>query len=203
MRREQTRELILQAAREALIRTGYERITTRRIAEEAGVNIATLHYYFGTKEALLSEAVHYAIQQTYTRLQQSIDAAPDAVTALGDTFQTVWNIVRERPGILRFDLVVRALRDESAREEVLQLYEGFRRILFAIFKRREQEGISWSATMNPEHLAHFVVASVDGIVLHHAVTGDDEAARVSLTLLLQYTLSQLGVENPEGFTIEK
>ena len=50
-RREQIRIQILEAAAIALTRGGYERITTRRIAEEAGVNIATLHYYFGTKEA--------------------------------------------------------------------------------------------------------------------------------------------------------
>ena len=70
-----TREEILEAARVVLTQTGYEKITTRRIAEAAHVNIATLHYYFGNKEALLTEALDYALQQTIAHLKTTAQQA--------------------------------------------------------------------------------------------------------------------------------
>lgn len=36
-----------------LVECGFEGLRTRRVAEEAGVNVATLHYYFPTKEELI------------------------------------------------------------------------------------------------------------------------------------------------------
>ena len=49
-----TEERILQAATHVFVRNGYAGTKTRDIAEEAGINVATLHYYFRTKEKLFS-----------------------------------------------------------------------------------------------------------------------------------------------------
>jgi AcrR family transcriptional regulator len=51
------RERVLEAAREVFGARGYTGATTRRIATEAGVNEVSLFRLFGTKEALLDEAV--------------------------------------------------------------------------------------------------------------------------------------------------
>jgi AcrR family transcriptional regulator len=50
-----TVEAILQAATYILVRDGYEAMTTNRIAERAGVNIASLYQYFPNKQAILGE----------------------------------------------------------------------------------------------------------------------------------------------------
>jgi TetR/AcrR family transcriptional regulator len=44
---------LLDAAERLLVDVGYARITTRRLAEEAGVNHGLVHYYFGSNENLL------------------------------------------------------------------------------------------------------------------------------------------------------
>jgi AcrR family transcriptional regulator len=49
----ETPEHILNAALEVLARDGYQRMTVRAIAEEAGVNHALISYHFGGKENLL------------------------------------------------------------------------------------------------------------------------------------------------------
>ncbi len=54
-----TRELILEAAVRVFAELGSRGATTRRIAEEAGVNEVTLFRHFGAKEALLSEALEW------------------------------------------------------------------------------------------------------------------------------------------------
>jgi AcrR family transcriptional regulator len=51
------REQILQAAVQVYAEVGYRGATTRRIAAEAGVNEITLFRHFGSKDALLQEAV--------------------------------------------------------------------------------------------------------------------------------------------------
>jgi AcrR family transcriptional regulator len=48
-----TRAVILQAAREALHETGYSGLSTRRIAETAGVPLSQIHYHFGSKQGLV------------------------------------------------------------------------------------------------------------------------------------------------------
>lgn len=52
-----TREIILAAALEVYSKHGFRGATTRRIAESAGVNEVTIFRHFGSKEALLGEAV--------------------------------------------------------------------------------------------------------------------------------------------------
>lgn len=52
-----TREAILAAALEAYSKFGFRGATTRRIAELAGVNEVTLFRHFGSKDALVGEAL--------------------------------------------------------------------------------------------------------------------------------------------------
>jgi AcrR family transcriptional regulator len=47
------REQILAAAHQVMIAEGVYHATTRKIAEAAGVNVATLHYHFQSKEEIL------------------------------------------------------------------------------------------------------------------------------------------------------
>ena len=46
-------EALLDAAEQLLVEIGYAGITTRRLAEEAGVNHGLVHYYFGSIENVL------------------------------------------------------------------------------------------------------------------------------------------------------
>jgi AcrR family transcriptional regulator len=48
-----TRELILDAARAALVERGYSQLSLRPIAEAAGVGMGHIHYHFGTKQNLV------------------------------------------------------------------------------------------------------------------------------------------------------
>ncbi|WP_239489130.1 TetR/AcrR family transcriptional regulator [Luteitalea sp. TBR-22] len=59
------REQLLEAAVKVFAQAGFRGATTRRIAQEAGVNEVTLFRQFGSKEGLILEAVLRAV----TRLQ--------------------------------------------------------------------------------------------------------------------------------------
>ena len=48
-----TRAAILEAARQRLLADGYAGLSTRAVAEEAGVPLSQLHYHFGSKQQLI------------------------------------------------------------------------------------------------------------------------------------------------------
>ena len=53
----ETRERILAAAKEALLEIGFAQLSTRKIAEIAGVPLSQIHYHFGSKQRLLLDVL--------------------------------------------------------------------------------------------------------------------------------------------------
>jgi AcrR family transcriptional regulator len=51
----ETRARILTAAKRALLEVGYANLSTRTIAEAAGVPLSRIHYHFGSKQNLILE----------------------------------------------------------------------------------------------------------------------------------------------------
>ncbi|HET6832293.1 MAG TPA: TetR/AcrR family transcriptional regulator [Acidimicrobiales bacterium] len=51
----ETRTRILEAAKASLLQVGYARLSTRVIAETAGVPLSQIHYHFGSKQKLVLE----------------------------------------------------------------------------------------------------------------------------------------------------
>src|SRR5690242_9796474 len=64
-----TRAQIIQGALQALERTGVIGTTTRRIAAEANVQLAALHYHFESKGALLVAVLEALIEEIAERLR--------------------------------------------------------------------------------------------------------------------------------------
>ena len=58
-------EKIKEAARKVFTRKGYAATRTRDIAEEAGINLALLNYYFRSKEKLFNEIMLEKVQQLF------------------------------------------------------------------------------------------------------------------------------------------
>jgi AcrR family transcriptional regulator len=62
------RDQLLEAAARLYAETGYRGTTTRRIALQAGVNEITLFRHFGSKEALMREAIARARRTRFYRM---------------------------------------------------------------------------------------------------------------------------------------
>jgi AcrR family transcriptional regulator len=72
--REAARKALLDAAERLLVERGYAGITTRKVAREAGVNHGLVHYYFGSIEELLFQAMERYTEQLLDR-QRTLYAA--------------------------------------------------------------------------------------------------------------------------------
>jgi len=55
--REEAEQAFLDAAERLLVSVGYAEITTRKLAEEAGLNHGLVHYYFGSMPELLLQVL--------------------------------------------------------------------------------------------------------------------------------------------------
>lgn len=66
-RRDGAREALIDAAAHLLIAEGYPAVTTRRLAQAAGVNHGLVHYYFGSVERVVIAAAEQATEQLIAR----------------------------------------------------------------------------------------------------------------------------------------
>ncbi len=63
-------EALLDAAERLLVDVGYSGITTRRLAEEAGLNHGLVHYYFGSIENVLLRTLERFTQRLIARQRE-------------------------------------------------------------------------------------------------------------------------------------
>jgi len=56
------RESLLAAAQKLFSAKGYEAVSTRELAEEAGVNLAAIQYHFGSKAELFVATIHHMME---------------------------------------------------------------------------------------------------------------------------------------------
>jgi AcrR family transcriptional regulator len=68
------KEALLDAAERLLVDVGYAGITTRRLADEAGVNHGLVHYYFGSIENLLVQALERFTERLIARQRELYSA---------------------------------------------------------------------------------------------------------------------------------
>src|SRR5262245_4169642 len=68
-----TVDAILEAGAYILVKHGWEKFTTNRVAERAGVNIASLYQYFPNKESIAAELQRRHISKARDVLPGTVD----------------------------------------------------------------------------------------------------------------------------------
>ena len=76
---QQSRQRIVDAARDRFMRDGYERATVRAIAADAGVDVAMVYYFFDNKEGLFSASTLTGPEHPLHQLAALLDEGPDDV----------------------------------------------------------------------------------------------------------------------------
>ncbi len=81
-----TEQKIIKAASKLFTQKGYAATKTREIAEEAGINLALLNYYFGSKERLYKEVVK---NKLWMLLEVMIPVLSDETVSLKEKVETI------------------------------------------------------------------------------------------------------------------
>ncbi|HEU0028152.1 MAG TPA: TetR/AcrR family transcriptional regulator [Ktedonobacterales bacterium] len=123
----------LDAAERLLIEVGYANITTRRLAEEAGVNHGLVHYYFGSMEQLF-----IAVLERYTdRLIERQRAMYAAEVPFIEKWRTAMSFLDEdrESGYQKiwFELQALAWNQPDLRERLARVHDRWRATLTEAF----------------------------------------------------------------------
>ena len=153
---------LLDAAERLLVDLGYAGITTRRLAEEAGVNHGLVHYYFGSIEQVLVRTLERFTDRLIAR-QRAMYAAPDVpfiekwrtairyLVAEDVAYEKVW-----------WELQALSWNRPDLRERVAHVNDEWRAVLTEAFADpRERYGID----MPLDALVSLVMTVNEGIIL--------------------------------------
>jgi DNA-binding transcriptional regulator YbjK len=177
-------EQILRATLTVIARDGIGGVTHRTVAEEAGVSLGSLTYYFGSKQELLRDALALHVREDVGRLR----ALTDALLASGATGPQVVDAFIAQfeagtPDVAQFELYLEAARDPELSEVATESLRAYQEVAALALRA--------AGVADPAAAAGMVVATIDGIGVHQAAARE-QAPEVSavLPVLLRALVSE-------------
>lgn len=141
---EAQRWVLVDEAYRLIAEGGFERLRTREVASRAGVNTATLHYYFATKEDLIRGVVQRVCQELSTRHALTPEEdTPPPLEELRHEFADVRYGLQETPEtyVVLYELSLRSLRDPTIRHMLEELDGRWRRHIEGYLTDGVREGV--------------------------------------------------------------
>jgi AcrR family transcriptional regulator len=157
---------IVEAMRSSVARRGTAGSTFDHVAREAGVSRGLLHYYFGTKEQLLVEAVRRDCELRMELLERRLAGARTAQDVIDLMAHDLQETVREDPDFvtLVFELFTLSRRNEDIAAEYAELMRRTREQVADMLANAQREGIV-RLRAEPDTVAEILFAMADGFAL--------------------------------------
>jgi AcrR family transcriptional regulator len=152
------------AAYERIAKGGFERLRTRDVANDAGVNVATLHYYFPTKEKLIEAVVGYAM----SRFRTALESTGSSKNLLPAYIRGVRKLLADEPelGIVMGELALRSRHDRALARILWGMNEAWHRTVRGLLRRAAREG-QISRRLDSDGVAAVIVAVLGSMSLPH------------------------------------
>lgn len=169
------RHHIVDAAFNAIATEGFEGLRTRDIAAQVGVNSATLHHHFRTKQDLI-DAVANRLEERL-RSEKTLTTQDKGVSPLAAIRAQFDDVVRYQavsPEILAVyrELVARAPRDPAIHALVERLHDGWRTGIINALMSGQEDG-TFRSDIDPEAAAGLILSTVWGLVSQIFRSADD------------------------------
>jgi len=153
---------LLHAAIELIGELGWNAVSTRVLADRAGVAPGLVHYHFRSLPALLREAAVGMMREMLTATRPVLDEAADAEQGMAALLGTVDGYTGDDPTSLVFiEAYLAATRDPELHRELAVLVAEFRDGLAAWLAEHGQP--------RPSQTASVLAATFDGILLHRSL----------------------------------
>jgi AcrR family transcriptional regulator len=157
---------IVEAMRSSVARRGIAGSTFEHVAREAGVSRGLLHYYFGTKEALLVEVVRRDTEHRIARLDEPLGKAGSVDELLEILVADLEDSIQNDPGfwVLLFELFTAGRRNPEIQRELGELFNRTRAHVAEILRVKQSEGVI-SPRCEIDAAVGLLFAMADGIAL--------------------------------------
>ena len=171
----EVRQQLLAAAVELIPERGWTAVSTRVLAERAGVTPSVVHYHFPSLPALLREAVVGLLRQVLAEMDAVLDTARTPADAVDAMLASVDQYTGADPmSLLSIEAYLVATRDEQLREQIAGLVAGFR--------QRFGRWLGERGVAAPEETAAVLGAAVDGLLLQRGLGAGPDAGAVAAVL---------------------
>ena len=179
------------AAYRRLAEAGFEGLRTRDVAAEVGVNIATLHYYFPSKEALIRGVVGHAMGRFRTILTPG--TRPGELLAA--QFQGIRRLATDEPElfVVMGELALRSGRDPAIAAIFKDTIQAWHDTLVVLVRHAQSDGFV-NAKLNPEATASLVIATLSGLFMVPAANAASDRVDQALRQLESF----LGLKKDNG-----
>jgi AcrR family transcriptional regulator len=176
---------IIAAAIRVLSRNGLAETTTRKIAAEAGVNQAMLHYYFGSKDELLFAVLQEMMRLTKESVREVASTSGSIRQAIAESLRAFWAQVEAAPElqVMQYELTLYALRHPDSAWLARQQYDGYRAVVESLFEEAYASANQTCALPFAE-IARFVIGGLDGLILQFISDRNVERSRQDLDHLI-------------------
>jgi AcrR family transcriptional regulator len=173
------RDRLLEAARDLLEDKGYARTTARDLVSASNTNLNSIGYHFGSKEALLNEAIGEAFTEWATEVDEAVRKAAPADDPL-ERMLAGWREMLDRTEANRplvtanLEALAQVVRSPELQHKMAESYDRVRRTIAETVLESIPAGLEHHAPT----LASFMMAVVDGIAIQwmtdpeHAPTGE-------------------------------
>ncbi|MCD0443802.1 TetR/AcrR family transcriptional regulator [Glycomyces sp. A-F 0318] len=166
------RERLLAAARDLIGEIGWNAVSTRILAERAGVRPGLVHYHFESLQALLRQAVLEAMGDMLGGTAAFLAAAEDPAEGIDAVLSGLDGHTGDDPTSLLFiEAYLAATRDVLLHERMQALMLDFRGVLAAALDRAGHPA--------PDDAAAFILAVIDGFLLHKGLDPNLSAVRIA------------------------
>jgi AcrR family transcriptional regulator len=157
----ETRAKLLDITERVMVEDGYAAVSSRRVAKDAGVTPALVHYYFPTLDDLFLEVLRRRRRQQLDRL--------DRLLAAEQPLRSLWSFSTEHGGaVLLTEFMALANHRKSIRQELAAAADEFRRVeVEALAQRLEAYGV------DPDEIPPEVVLVVMSSLARSVVTEQD------------------------------
>jgi AcrR family transcriptional regulator len=169
---------IVEAMRRSVARRGTAGSTFDHVSREAGVSRGLLHYYFGTKEQLLVEAVRRDCELRLELLERQLSTAQTADDFIDLMAQNLQETVRDDPDFvtLVFELFTLSRRTADIAVEYAELMRRTREQVAGMLADAQQQGIL-RLHAEPEAVAEVLFSLGDGLALRMLAEPDRDFTR--------------------------
>lgn len=158
----EVRQRLLQAAVELIAERGWTAVTTRVLAERAGVAPGVVHYHFSSMQALLVEAAVGAARALGAQMGQMLAGARSADEVLSVLFGMLDTYTGTDPmSVLFVEAYLAATRDERLRQALGEVIGEVRQQL--------ADCLAADGVADPDATAAMLAAVIDGVLLHRAL----------------------------------
>jgi len=141
------REDLLAAAKKCLLEKGYDRTTVRDLATAANVSMAAIGYHYGSREALLNEALFRTLDDWGDRVGRALAPDPGVPNTPAAQFESKLNRLFESFGenrqvwVASIEALLQAQRSPELRAQLAGGQEEGRRGLAAMVAGRPEEEV--------------------------------------------------------------